>query len=347
MRSWKPLAMGLAMLAAGTLIAGCSLGGRLRAMRKDIPEAKVEVSTGQSPVAPQQSQLAVQPSQLAPKPSVSIPEASLSELGKPKPRFASIRSAWSKTRDALTFKPRVIPAKDPIKLDNQPEAIGAPVYVAAARVYEGQGRADRAKEQYAMALAASPNDLAALVGLARLHQRQNDIAEATQTYQTAIKHHPTAALAHNDLGLCFARQNMPQPAEHHLREAVRLEPRSRLYCNNLAVLLVEADKIDEAFGILASVHGPAVANYNLGYMLSEKGEHQYAGQFLRAALRHDPNMAPAQQLLASMQQAPRSRQYQTADARSDRNPANGIRQAQRPPQDIRRMPPAEGYPQRY
>ena len=48
---------------------------------------------------------------------------------------------------------------------------------------------------------------------------------------------------------------------------MRATPNSQLYRNNLAALLVESNRPDDAVTILSEAYGPAVAHYNVGYLL--------------------------------------------------------------------------------
>jgi tetratricopeptide (TPR) repeat protein len=224
---------------------------------------------------------------------------------KPKRTWSSrFSGAYKATRDALTFKPREVPADDPVRLSGQPATPQPAVYVSAARVYESQGRANEAAEQYNRALAANPLNVDALVGLARLKHREGDLTTATELYQRALRSNADNAVVLNDLGLCYARQNMLQQARSSMEKAVAQDRRSKLYRNNLAVVLVEMNDPQSALGHLKAVHGEAVAHYNLGYMLSEKGQHQAAAHHLQTALAIEPRMEPARQMLARLEPRP-------------------------------------------
>lgn len=261
------------------------------------------------PTPSQQSNLTFAPAPGAPQPSVSIPAAT-SPAGpvatnKPKRTWGSrFSGAATATRNALTFKPREVPANDPVRLSGQPATPHAGVSVSAARVYESQGRVKEAREQYEKALKADPKHADALVGLARLLHREGDLASATDLYQRALQSHPNNPVVLNDLGLCYARRGMLDPARQSMEQAIAQDPRSKLYRNNLAVVLVEMNQPEAAFEHLQVVHGDAVAHYNLGYMLREKGQSAAAAQHLQTALAIEPRMEPARQLLAQMGPAP-------------------------------------------
>ena len=52
-----------------------------------------------------------------------------------------------------------------------------------------------------------------------------------------------------------------------LRRAVAADPKEVLDRNNLATVLIELNRSDEAYQTLVSVHGEAVVHYNIGFLL--------------------------------------------------------------------------------
>lgn len=273
------------------------------------PRSNRTASRSTTPTAPRQSDLTFAPSPLAPQASVTMP-APTSPAGNfstptasTRPRLGSrIWNAAANARESMAMRPREVQDNGPLSLTGTPDQVQAPVYVAAARVFEGQGRLDRAAEQYEKALAAEPKSFDAMVGFARLRHREGDLVAATNLYQRALKAHPDSAIAMNDLGLCYARRGMMQQAEASLNNAVASDPRSALYRNNLALVLVESHRDDEALSQLTAVHGEAAAHYNLAFMLREKGRTDDAAYHLRAALQQEPALEPARQMLAALEQ---------------------------------------------
>jgi len=209
-------------------------------------------------------------------------------------------SAVDKTKDALTFEPKVIPAEDPLSLSNTPKEAGPTVYFASARLHESKGNFEKADELYRKALEGAPNDLEYLVHYARMHDRAGNLERAGEIYRQAIAAHPREAAAYNDLGLCYARQERWEESANTLEYAVRLRPDSALYRNNLATVLVEMGRHNEALSHLTAVHGEAVGNYNLAYLLHQRGENEQAIAHLHRALAVDPKLAPASALLAQL-----------------------------------------------
>jgi hypothetical protein len=62
-------------------------------------------------------------------------------------------------------------------------------------------------------------------------------------------------------------------------------------------VLVDQNRLGEAFAVMRDVHGEAKANYNMGYLLNKKGKADAAEHYFAQALRADPTMAPAQRWL--------------------------------------------------
>lgn len=214
-------------------------------------------------------------------------------------------SSWKKTTAAVSgafaAKPKTDETKDdPLRLDNPTKKLGPEVHVAAARLFENQSKFVEAQDHYQKALQVAPKDLSALVGLARLHDRQGNWQKAVELYQQAIKVEPNNSLVYNDLGLCLARQQQHETALQALNKAVALTPGSAKYRNNLATVLEEVGRSDEAFQQLSAGNSPAVAHYNLGYLLQQKGQRAEATQHYQQALAIDPSLAAARDMLVQL-----------------------------------------------
>lgn len=213
-----------------------------------------------------------------------------------------LMSSWKKTTGAVagafaTKPQQVLPENDPLRLDRMPTKIGPEVYTGAARLLENQGKFAEAETRYREALRAEPKDLNALVGLARLHDRQGQSEQAIELYQKAAQAHPTNALIYNDLGLCHRRRQELDKSLAAFRKAVDLQSDNAKYRNNLAGVLVEGGRVDEAFKELAAVSPPAVAHYNLAHLLEQKSQRPAAITHLQKAVALDANLLPARDLL--------------------------------------------------
>ena len=219
----------------------------------------------------------------------------------------TISGAWHRMTGAMgrgagslkkwgSRKPK--PAKDdPLSLSNKVRKPDADFYVAAARLLEAKGKLAEAETNYKLALDEDRNHLEAALGYARLLDRQGKLSEATKQYVDATRRHPHEAAAFNDLGLCLARQGRLNESVEAIHQAIAIRPQRKLYRNNLATVLVEMGHYDEAFQTLKVAHGEAVAHYNLGYLLSQKGDRRAASQHFARAVEINPQFADARRWL--------------------------------------------------
>jgi Flp pilus assembly protein TadD len=228
-----------------------------------------------------------------PTPAVA-PESTLDKMS------SAVSSGAKKMTSWMTPEPKVVPAKDPIALANQSPKAGPDIYVSLARIHESKGNFPAATAQYQKALEIDAKDLSAILGYAHLLDRQNKLNEATAQYETAVRLHPKSAAAHNDLGLCYARRGLYDRASESLRQACALEPSRPLYRNNLATVMVEQGRSEDALREMLAVHDAATAHYNLGYLLQQKGQNQQAVRHFAEAGRLNPQLTAAQTWVAKL-----------------------------------------------
>lgn len=232
------------------------------------------------------------------------PTALAQAMGDQQPAEIQTVSFTEKVTTALTTNP--FASKTPAKQPIDPIALGynsgpptPDLFVSMAQMADRGGNAPQARQLYERALSLQNNNLEALLGIARLEDREGRLDVALQVYQQAAAAHPNNPTALNDLGLCYARRGDLQTSLRILDQCVRLDPKKALYRNNIAKVLIEMNMTDHALGHLAAVNPPAVAQYNLGYLLNERGRKAEAAQHLTIAANLDPKMQPARDLLAS------------------------------------------------
>jgi len=217
------------------------------------------------------------------------------------PAAASLQKTISGLADPLRFAPRVIPASDPVSLASQPQHVGPDLHFHAAQVYESQGNLGAALTYYQKALQVDANDYATLLACGRLHDRQGEFRQAATYYRRAIAAQPGKPAAWNDLGMCCARNGDSQAALTALENAAAAQPLDPLYRNNLAAVLADQQRYEEAFRQLAAVHTQSAAYYNLGCLLVERQQPGLARQHFAAALQFDPHMMTARDMLARLE----------------------------------------------
>jgi tetratricopeptide (TPR) repeat protein len=208
---------------------------------------------------------------------------------------STLKSGTSKVTSLVT--PKTVPLDPDSK---PPKPPGPGVHVAAAKMHMDMGNLAEAEGQYKKALKLDSGHLDALLGYARLEDSRNNFQAAKKHYQKAIKKHPNSAIAHNDLGLCYHRNGLLKEAEESLTKAVELEPGQKLYRNNLAAVLVDQGKAQQAQSQLITAHGPGIGNYNLGYLLAQRPDKAAALPYFHQALQADPSLEPARQWIAQL-----------------------------------------------
>ncbi len=189
---------------------------------------------------------------------------------------------------------------DPISLGFAAGPPNAELYLSMAQLSDRGGNTQHARTMYQRTIAMEPDNLDALLGLARLEDRQGNLDEALKIYHQAAMAHSENAMALNDLALCFARKGNLNASLQLLDQAVRLQPQKPLYRNNIAKVLTELKRIDDAVSHLAAVHPPAIAQYNMGVLLHQRNRTEEAVRFLTAATHIDPQLQPAKDLLAEV-----------------------------------------------
>lgn len=258
---------------------------------------------------------------------------------------SSIKQGLGKLTKAVTPKPEEEPVDDGVSLASEAKP-GVELHVAVARLYQESGRLGDAAGHYQKALEVEPDNLAALLGYARLKDAMDDPEQARRLYLRAVKVHPRQASAHNNLALFCAGRGMFEESRAAFTRAVQLQPRNARYRNNFAGLLVKMGRTREAFAQLSAVHRPAVAHYNLGYLLEVEGHSEAAAQQYSMAVRADSSLSAAGYALKRVQRSsiqpqapgvvPQSSARLSSRAAQPAGPAprqNSSTTGQRPPAD--------------
>ncbi|HXG09327.1 MAG TPA: tetratricopeptide repeat protein [Gemmataceae bacterium] len=159
---------------------------------------------------------------------------------------------------------------------------------------------DRARKMYQQALQIDPKNLPAALALARLYTSLGDHERAVATYQKALKHHGKDPAVWSELGMCYARRKEWEPALKCLRKAVDLDPENRQAAHNLGYCLARAGRYEESLTCFTKTDGEAKAHYNLARMLHHMRQDDLSREHLWKAIAKDPQLLPAQQLLAEL-----------------------------------------------
>lgn len=216
---------------------------------------------------------------------------------------------------------------DYVKVDNgepsgpkrQPKALtcvrwGDLLAVTAETIPEGSEKnkkIEQARLAYEQALEIDPNNQDAYLGLARLFETFGRPEEAQTTYQRAVKQLPREAAIWYQYGMFANRRRDFDSGVAYLRQAASLEPTNATYANFLGWSLARAGRSDESLAQFKQTVGEARAYYNLAKMCLHQHQEALCREYLQAALRVDPSLKDAEQLIAQLD----------APAKPDEDPA--------------------------
>ncbi len=176
-----------------------------------------------------------------------------------------------------------------------------------AIVFERDGNAENAIEEYKAAIKEYPDYFDAHYNLGRLYLDKQGYSEAIAELKTAVSLKPDDANAHNNLGLALKHNRDLNGALAQYQEAVRLNPRLFSAQNNLAnVLYMKRDfngAVEHYRAALALQSKPkltdaeraglADTHMNLGSVLDDAGRPDDAITEYKEALRLEPRDAKA------------------------------------------------------
>ena len=212
-------------------------------------------------------------------------------------------------------------------------------YIELADAWLGQGNSRQAIPLYREAVRRQPDSLAGLTGLGRALEKSGQMAEAAAAFRGATQASPADAASWRELGQLAVKQGNqaeavtalekslaldtespearyglgllwsqpggdPRRAEASFREAIRLQPDYAEAHLNLAILLIQTQRTDEAgyhFQTALRYHPDyALGHFNYGLMLNSLNQTTEGMSQMRAALRANPNLAEAHEELGKI-----------------------------------------------
>ena len=153
------------------------------------------------------------------------------------------------------------------------------------------GDAEGAIASLKRAVALKPDYVRAWNNLGSALRNEGRLEEAVDAIQSALRRQPDYAFGHATLGLLERDLGDEPAAEASLRTALRLRPDLRSAMVGLAGLLQRQSRLDESAQLyLGAIKLQPAANewFQLGVVLSERGDCEQAREAFRRALAIDP-----------------------------------------------------------
>ncbi|HZZ72305.1 MAG TPA: tetratricopeptide repeat protein [Pirellulales bacterium] len=175
--------------------------------------------------------------------------------------------------------------------------------MAKARALENNGRWDDARSIYEKLLSDFPDRYETNHRLGVIADHRRHYAEAVLYYQAALKLHPKDAEIYDDLGYSYFLAGQLSKAEIACSKAVSLEPESPRFHNNLGLIHGNQGNLNAALVDFRKAGSEADAQFNLAFILAEKGNFDGAKDCFRRALDADPTFEAAKKALRSFDHA--------------------------------------------
>lgn len=163
-------------------------------------------------------------------------------------------------------------------------------------LYQRQGRAQDAMEQYQLALEIAPK-ASTLANIGDLLRENGQTLEAMTEYQEALKFNPKSVDALLGMGLAHVQRREADAAIEQFRAAIAADPANAQAHVHLGVALLMARRPEDAVAEyrMAVALDPfsAGAYFNLGVVLERLGRTGEATEAYKRAIELDPSLAQA------------------------------------------------------
>lgn len=172
--------------------------------------------------------------------------------------------------------------------------------LSMARLMERHGKYDEAVKIYQEVLKSDPKNSAATHRLGIMAARRGEHKTALEFFETARKSGESAELL-NDIGYTNYLTHDLQAAESALRSALQENSQFDAARNNLALVLAEQGRNDEALAEFRKTGNEAAALANLAFIQTKLGNLGEAEKNYHRVLELDPKHRPAAEALVQFQ----------------------------------------------
>ncbi len=182
----------------------------------------------------------------------------------------------------------------------------ADIRYKAALAYEARGEYEKAIEHLKKALEINPNYVQARIKLGEIYTVTGRLNEALVEFRTALAIRPkyTYADVHNNIGYIYERLGDIKQAKRYYKRAISLNPRFGKAYYNLANVLLDQKKYDEAIAMyrkaIDSGFNTPEAHNNLGLALMKAGIYEEAEKEFLKSISLDPRIIHAYINLAEL-----------------------------------------------
>lgn len=174
--------------------------------------------------------------------------------------------------------------------------------MSLAQLADRRGEYEQAEKLYREIIRRNPNDGEPYHCLAVMYSKQGKFKEADSCFERAMTLKPGDARLLNDAGYFYYLASRNPDAERCLRQAVEKEPGNASYCNNLALVLGEQGRYDEAYALFRRGGSELDAQSNMGYVFSQRGEYKKAMDAYNRVLTADPKSRTAAEAMIQLAQ---------------------------------------------
>ncbi len=169
-----------------------------------------------------------------------------------------------------------------------------------ANAFRGAGQPEQALDALLNATKSEPASAEAFYDLGLLQSDLGRKPEAIASLRSAVELDPEFADAHNSLGAVLAETGQTSLAENEFHAALRLAPALAAAHANLANLLAARNNFAEAVWHYEQSTGKAADQFNFGVTLARMNRLADAQVHIEAALKDDPNLAEAHDVLGGL-----------------------------------------------
>ncbi|MCK6457862.1 MAG: tetratricopeptide repeat protein [Phycisphaerae bacterium] len=189
-------------------------------------------------------------------------------------------------------------SKEPKVEPAPPPPIHSSTRLSAGKMLESEGNLAGAIEQYREALKDDPRSIEAYTRLGIAYNRTQRFEDAMKMFLRAIEIAPEKAYLHNNLGFSYVLAARYRDAERAFRQALTLRPGYQRARMNLALVLAQTGRNDEALVEFEKVVSRDAAHFNLGLIQAADKRYAAAEESFRTALAINPASPGAAQQLA-------------------------------------------------